>query len=211
MSNYSHEIVRKTIHLSSFWIPLLYFFIQRQPMILILGVVTCCVVFLDCLRISVPLIRHCLHRIFGSLMRVHELEKKSLCGASYFMIGSWLTIFFYPKEIAITAIMVLIVSDSAASLIGKRYGRHALLTKSVEGTLAFMVSGWMVIVGCGVVFHETPSFYIAAVVAVIVGSFVELISKDWHLDDNTTIPVTVGGIMMLARMAIHFVKLINKN
>lgn len=196
-NDYHKEIMRKMIHLSSLWIPVLYFFLPKESMLMIVGGVMVLVVIFDLCRIFVPAFRTLAEGLVGMMMRAHE--KNKLSGSSFFVIGALLTIILFPKAIAITALLVLVISDSCASLIGKRFGKRRLLTKTWEGTLAFMASGWIVVAICFMVFNLPLMFVVAGIIAVFIGAWVELISGIMHIDDNVTIPLSVAGVMA----AIH--------
>jgi len=53
---------------------------------------------------------------------------------------------FLPKVVFITAFSILIISDSSAALIGRRFGRRKFLRKSLQGAGAFFVTALIVVV-----------------------------------------------------------------
>jgi dolichol kinase len=193
-SDYGKELLRKTIHLSSLWMPGLYYCVSREVMLWVLGMVTLLVVMLDVLRLYVPLLRHVLHGLLGKVMRAHELER-GISGASYMLIGALLAVLLFSKPVAVTALLVLMVADTAASLVGKRFGKRPLLGKTMEGALGFVVAGWLMVGVSSWLFQQPLSFAGAGVIAVIVGAVVEILSGKCHIDDNLTIPLSVGAVM----------------
>jgi dolichol kinase len=77
-----------------------------------------------------------------------------------------------------------------AALVGRKFGNHKFLSKSLEGTLAFFISASIVVLFTPKVeglFLEYLIGFIAAAVAAIV----ENISHGW-MDDNLAIPVSIG-------------------
>jgi dolichol kinase len=140
-----------------------------------------------------------IHGYFGSMLRKHELKKNKLIlnGASWVLISAVLTVLIFPKVIAIVAFMILIVSDISAALIGRKWGKTKLGKKSLEGTIAFILSGFIVVVVVGNIFGAGYHYYIAGFVGAIVGGIGELYAKQLKLDDNLSIPMGVG-ITMLA-------------
>ncbi len=195
---YIKEIKRKSVHLSSVWIPSLYYFLAKEQMLLLLGGITVFVVVTDILRHFSLYFANLFYGLFGSMLRPHELEpgRIRLTGASYVLIGALATVFLFPKLIAITALSVLVVSDCFAALIGKHYGKTPLIDgKTREGTLAFIVSGWITVVIVGILFKVSLSYFIVACFAVCIGAVVELYAKKCHIDDNLTIPLSVAAAM----------------
>lgn len=136
-------------------------------------------------------------RIVGPLLRPHERrqDRMLLNGASYVLIGACITIAIFPKLIAVTALAILIVSDISAALIGRRYGRHRLFDKTLEGTLAFFVAALIVIGVIGSLYQLAAVYYIVAAIAAAVGAIVENISIRLKMDDNISIPLSIGIVM----------------
>jgi dolichol kinase len=192
------ELKRKSLHFSSIWIPCLYYFLPQETMVWLLEMVTAVVVVADIGRHFSLYLANLFYTLFGTILRPHELEpgRIRLTGASYVMLASLVVVAFFPKLIAVTALAVLMVSDCCAALIGKHYGKTPLVgEKTWEGTLAFLVSGWVVIVMLCVLFSAGKSYLIIAALAVCVGAVVELFSKKIHIDDNLTIPLSIAAFM----------------
>ena len=94
---------------------------------------------------------------------------------------------------------VMLIGDTAAALIGRRFGRHrAPNNKSVEGVVAFIVASWIalaiLLTACG----AAPTLYITGFFAVLPAAAAELFEKQLHLDDNFSIPLIVGFCLELA-------------
>ncbi|MEJ2615817.1 MAG: dolichol kinase, partial [Ignavibacteriaceae bacterium] len=90
---------------------------------------------------------------------------------------------------------ILIISDSVAALIGRKYGRHKFLSKSLEGTLAFFVSAIIVVLFTPKV-EGVFSEYLIGIIAAAIGAIVENISFGFA-DDNLSIPISIGLSMWL--------------
>ena len=142
-------------------------------------------------------------RIFGFLMREHEMDKKkkNLSGATYVFLSALLSVIIFPKVIFLTAFTVLIISDTSAALIGRRYGKHQFLAKSLEGTLAFFVSAVIVVLVTPKILY-VPAEYYFGILAVALGAIAENISYGWA-DDNMTIPLTVGGVIWICYLIFY--------
>jgi dolichol kinase len=195
--HYRDELVRKLIHLCSLSIPIIYYFIPQSTGIIILSVLTFLAVLLDLGRYLFPEVGKIFYKTFGFLLRRHELDnrKKNLNGATYVFISALLSIIIFPKVIFITAFTVLIISDSLAALIGRKYGKNKFLSKSLEGTLAFFISAIIVVLLTPKIEGSTAE-YLIGFVAVAVGAIVENISHGWA-DDNLSIPLSIGLTMLL--------------
>jgi len=200
--NYRDEVVRKLIHLCSLSIPIIYYFIPQSTAIIILTILTVLAVTLDVLRHFSPGVGKLFYMIFGFLLRKHEVDgiKKNLNGATYVFISALLGVIIFPKVLFLTAFPILIISDSTAALIGRKYGRHKLMAKSLEGTLAFFISASIVVLLTPKLNGSITEYFIG-IIAAAIGAFVENISFGFA-DDNLTIPISVGLSMWLLYILI---------
>jgi dolichol kinase len=200
--NYRDELVRKLIHLCSLTIPIIYYFITQKSAIIILAVVTVVAVILDLGRHFFPSVGGIFYKIFGFLLRKHEVDskKKNLNGATYVFISALLCVIIFPKVLFITAFTVLIVSDSMAALIGRKFGKHRFLSKSLEGTLAFFISATIVVLFTPKIEYVFTE-YLIGIIAAAVGAIVENVSFGFA-DDNLSIPLSVGLTMWLLYSAM---------
>jgi len=192
---YKDELFRKLIHLFSLSIPIIYYFITTEAAAIILGIVAAFALIIDLGRYLHPEIGKIFYKIFGFLLREHELDhkKKNLNGATYVLISALISVLIFPKVIFISAFSILIISDSAAALIGRKFGKRKFLSKSLEGTLTFFVSACIVILFTPKVsgFFEE---YLIGFIAAFVGAIIENISFKL-VDDNLSIPLSVGFTM----------------
>jgi dolichol kinase len=101
-------------------------------------------------------------------------------------------------RIASVAVIVLGVADPAAALVGRRWGRIRLLNgRTLEGSLAFIVSGSVVAGATLSIFYPaipTHSVLVVSLVASVVGAAVELVCR--RIDDNLAIPVGIGLVLV---------------
>lgn len=200
---YRDELIRKMIHLCSLSFPIIYYFISRHDAIIILSGLTLFSLSIELLRYVSPKAGEIFIRLFGFLMREHEMDKKkkNLSGATYVFLSALLSVIIFPKVIFLTAFSVLIISDTSAALIGRRYGKHQFLAKSLEGTLAFFVSAVIVVFLTPKILYVPAEYYIG-IVAVALGAIAENISYGWA-DDNMTIPLTVGGVIWICYLIFY--------
>ncbi len=135
--------------------------------------------------------------IFGKLLRQHEVNSKTrtLNGATYVLLSATLCVLFFPKVIVITSFAILIISDSAAALFGRRFGKHRFYHKSIEGSTAFVISAIIVVLVAPKVSY-LPAEYLIGIIGAVVGAVAEILSYN-ILDDNIAIPLSVGSVMWL--------------
>ncbi len=195
--HYRDELIRKLIHLFSLSIPVIYYFIPTSTAAYILGSLTVLALITDLGRYFSPVFGRLFYKIFGFLLRQHELDhkKRNLNGATYVLIAAFLGVLIFPKIIFITAFSILIISDTSAALIGRKFGKTKLLSKSLEGTLAFFISASIVIFFTPKIGNQI-SEYLIGFIAAAFGAIVENISFG-VIDDNISIPFSIGIIMWL--------------
>jgi dolichol kinase len=194
--NYRDELVRKLIHLCSLSIPIVYYFIPRDNAVIILSILTFLALFIDLGRYFSVSLGKVFYKVFGFLLRKHEVDhkKKNLNGATYVLMSALICVIILPKVIFITAFSILIISDSLAALIGRRFGKRKFLSKSFEGTLTFFISASIVVLLTPKVESGIFMEYVIGIIAAFVGAIVENISFGFA-DDNLSIPISIGLTM----------------
>jgi dolichol kinase len=194
--SYGVEIVRKGIHLVSLSIPIVYAFIPRSTALAILIPLTLLFATADFWRHRHAGLHDTYDRYLGWLLRSHERDgrRKRLNGATYVLLSACICVLIFPKLVVLTAFSILILSDTAAALVGRRYGRHPFLGKSLEGSTAFFVTALLVVAFSPKVAYLPLEYGIGAVAA-LAGTVVE--SMSITIDDNLAIPLAVGGAMWL--------------
>jgi dolichol kinase len=182
------EIFRKLIHLGAISIPLAYYFLAKEIILLVLYAALLISLSIDYIRIyGGKRGKKFVSRYLGIMIRPHE--KKNFIGATYILTGSILTILFFDKPIAITAISYIVIGDTAGSIIGRLWGKVRYRNKSLEGSISFfMACSLIALIIPGIQFWVKISGALAATI-------VEAITL--HIDDNLIVPVTSGAIMQL--------------
>ncbi len=108
------------------------------------------------------------------------------------LLSACLCVLLFPKVIVITAFAILIISDTAAALIGRRFGRHRFFTKSLEGSSAFFVSALLVVAVAPKIAYAPVEYLVGAVTAAV-ATVVE--AAGIKVDDNLSIPLVSGAVM----------------
>ncbi len=192
--DYKAELARKGIHFFSLSIPIIYYYIERDLALAILVPITLAFLTVDLLRYYHKPTAQLFYTIFGFMLRKHELDENSkrLNGATNVLIAASLCVIIFPKLIVLTAFPILIISDSVAALFGRRFGKRKFLQKSVEGSTAFFIFALIVIAFTPKINGSIDEYLIGAVAA-LVGTIVE--AGSWKIDDNLSIPLSVGVVM----------------
>ncbi|MBR9976032.1 MAG: dolichol kinase [Bacteroidetes bacterium] len=195
--SFQYELIRKGIHMMSLSIPVGYYFISQSTALLILVPLMLAFLVGDLLRTFHQPSFELYQRVFGRMLRAHEKtqQKKTLNGATWVLLSAVFCVLVFPKLITITAFAILIISDTTAALIGRRFGTKKFNDKTLEGTSAFIVSAAIVILFTPKVQHIAAE-YVIAMVSGIVGAVAEVFSFN-IIDDNFAIPVAIGLAMWL--------------
>lgn len=191
---YKAEIARKGIHLSSLSIPIIYYFIERDLALQLLVPITFAFLLVDLLRYYHKPTADLFYKVFRFMLRKHEQDhtSKRLNGATNVLIAATLCIILFPKLIVLSAFTILIVSDTFAALIGRKFGRRKFFQKSVEGSLTFFISA-LIVVAITPKVERSMTEYVIGAIAALVGTIVE--AGSWKIDDNLSIPFSVGIVM----------------
>ncbi len=163
--------------------------LDREVMIAITGTITGLTIALEMARRRFPRLNEWFLARFSVLMK--QSESSQVLGSTYMAAASLIVFFFFDKELAILALLYIAVGDPLAGVVGKRYGRVKIGSKSVEGTLAFAVGAGAV--GCGMVAGGLDVPYWVALGGAGVGALVELLPSP--LDDNLTVPPVSATLM----------------
>ena len=185
------EIFRKLIHLSSLIYPLLYlFFFEKRDMLILTFSLFLFLSVIDFARYKFTNFASFINKIFGIFSRESE-KNGGIYGSTYFMCGVFFTILLFEKGVAIASILVLIISDTCASLVGKSIKSPKLYgEKSLSGFLAFFISALVIL------FYFTQNVTVALITAFLT-SVCELFAKKVKIDDNLLIPITSGVFLYL--------------
>lgn len=184
------EIKRKIFHLAAILLALIYYFLPFEQFIYLIASLTGLVVIIDLLRMHNKFIARYFYIVFGSLMRNFELKNK-LTGASYMFLSFLITCILFEKNIAISSWLILIIADSIAALIGRKYGKIKIkfTDKSYAGSCVFFISS-LIIISIYQIIILDQNITIAHLFAIFAASLAELVAKNIKIDDNLLIPVS---------------------
>jgi dolichol kinase len=189
--SFASELKRKLIHISSSWIAFACLFLSKDIMLVIIGSAFFGCLLFDVFRVYSKGFNDFYLKYIGPVLRSHEyhIKKITFTGATYLMFAALLCIIIFPREVAFAAILLMTIGDAAAAIVGKSYGKVNIFTKTLEGSIAFFVSGLIIIVLMPKLTTDPNELYVG-IAAVILTSIIEVMPL--KLDDNITVPLVFG-------------------
>jgi dolichol kinase len=192
----SAEFIRKGIHLFALVIPVGYYLIPFPVTIICVSVSAVISIIIDFSRFNSWKLWHYVAFLLRPIIREHE-TKGGFTGASYILTTSAICIAIFPKVIAIAAITFIIVGDSAAALVGRKWGRHKIIgKKTVEGSSACLIS--LVLVSFVLPGLPTAAALPGAVAATLAETF------SGKIDDNLAVPIISGFVMLMIMSSLGY-------
>lgn len=180
------NVARKIWHSLGIIIPVVYWsgWLDRAPLLWIVGITLIVLAVVEALRFTLRPVQRAFTFVFGLLLRDEEI--KGPHSSLYFLSGIFVCVLLFPKELACVALVYLAVGDTAAEVVGRRFGRVKLLgPKTLEGTAACFVSSAVV----GLFLLPWPIALVGAAAATLF----ELVGTGNV--DNATIPVGAAAAM----------------
>ena len=175
--------------------------IQFVPQVSWLPIVAACMAVsawsVELLRRFSPRANEAVMWIFQKVSHPHERYRVN---SATWYVTALLLISLTGDAMAMTmGVVALGVGDPMAAIIGRRFGRiRNLAGRSLEGSLAFVLSTSIVAIGCLGAFDPSLSSGSAIVMALACGSagaVTELFSRS--LDDNLTIPIATTAVALM--------------
>ncbi|OTA65339.1 hypothetical protein K449DRAFT_431937 [Hypoxylon sp. EC38] len=141
---HKHEVPRKVLHVSiGFLVYWLYVSgTQTSSVTPYLMGALIPIATIDYLRHRYASLNRLYVKFLGALMR--ESEYAGWNGVVFYLLGAWIVLYFFPKDVAVVAVMLLSWCDTAASTFGRLYGRYTPRLrrgKSLAGSLAAFIVG----------------------------------------------------------------------
>jgi dolichol kinase len=190
------EVGRQILHvLLGIALVVLYYFNILTSFAVFLGIICGGLISFISKRTNIPIFNFFLKHY----ERKEDLKKFPGRGMIFYFIGVLLVMQLFSKDIALAAMMVLALGDAASHLYGAKFGKVKNIfngdgRKLLEGTLAGAVAGF---VGA-VIFVPIPEAFLGSLAAM----FIEVVKIDFNektLDDNLTVPLVAGTVMLLVR------------
>lgn len=173
------ELLRKSIHLTSIIIVLVYVHLGKQTVLNMLIAYLVFILLIEHLRLS-----HGARIPFLDFL-YRKKERACIGGHVFFVLGSIVAIGVYSKEVAIASVLMVTLGDMVASLVGITLGKTHIkgTNKSLEGSTAEFITDLVI----GNVLLQ--NFHVAFVMATVAA-----LTETWFsgIDDNLSIPVFAG-------------------
>lgn len=203
MGRSTPHLGRKFYHFAMgvFCVSLYAFFLTRHEALIVLGTVGGLFLVLDFVRLRNPALNALTLRYFGKIMRREEL--KSISGNSFYILGLWVLVFFFPKPVVLLSALYLAIGDPIAAVVGTHWGKTKLTSrKTFEGALANFMATSLVsyFFGIGFLQLEPVQAMALGLLGGSISTLVELLPIP--LDDNFTIPV--GAALVFTILAPVF-------
>jgi dolichol kinase len=196
--SYFQEFLRKLIHLSSLWmVAAIILCADQYRMLLAVTFGTAWILNLTlehAVACQVPYITPVYYFFFKRMLRkTPQPSDWVISGGPPVWGAAFLVTMLFPTQAAATALAVMLIADTCAALIGRKFGKHPVNGKSIEGCAAFVTGG---IAGAWGVSLFFPPLSITAICltlcGIIAAMLAELFEKQLRIDDNFSIPLLVG-------------------
>jgi dolichol kinase len=190
--SFGQEMARKATHMGALSIPIGYYVLGLSEAGALAILLPCFVAMtvLDLARLrGWGLWTRFAGKLIAPIIRPHE-KGGDFTGATYILFSACFTVALYDKPVAIAALAFIIVGDTLAALIGRRFGRHRFHTgKSIEGSVACLLG--CLVVGALVPDIAFPVTAVGAVVATLIEAY------PLGVDDNVSVPFVSGLAMTI--------------
>ena len=144
---------------------------------------------MDIFRLKYKQIQLLYDRYFGSVTK--NYERNNLTSASYVFLSLLITVSLFDEGIASAALMIMILSDPIASVIGIIFGTFILVgEKTLEGSITFFIITAIVLIS-----FKFTSFQV--ILVALGATLIELFSKEVNIDDNLLIPLVSAGLLVI--------------
>ena len=185
---------RKLIHLSSSGIPLTIIILPPDIGLGVVAALLIMAITVDVVRLHIPAVQQFFENYFGQAMRPHEA--KELTGSTFLCLSAMVCIVLFPQQIAVSALFFLTIGDTAAALVGQKWGKTVLVPgKTLEGTMACLITCTIVVV----IMPGVP--LIAGLAGAFTATIVELFGTE-TIDDNFGIPVFSAVVMWVVASTV---------
>ncbi|MBI4215819.1 MAG: hypothetical protein HY687_00255 [Chloroflexi bacterium] len=185
-------LVRNLWHLLAGLVPpLMALFLPLPFTLTVMGALTALFLGGEALRFLVPGLNRWLMASFSFVVK--EKEAAAVTGSTYFVASGFLTLFIFPTAVAIPALLFAAVADPAAAAVGQRWGRRRAFSKTLEGSLAFLLVATAVAL---LAWGRLGLGLLPALLGAVVATLAELLPHG--IDDNLAVPLASGLAMALA-------------
>jgi len=197
------ELRRKAIHVLGSFIAVAYYFIEKDTALFVLAIINAVLIYVEYLMLSGKI------NLPDKLLRPHE--NNQVAAYIYFQIAALISILIFEKTIAIAAILMLALGDTASGLAGAlmnrgnvRYSRGKLMVKplpimAVMFAVCIITGLLLMLVPFAPDMEQIPFVvYVAGALGATLGDAIPLRIQGRPIDDNLLIPILSGVLMTIA-------------
>jgi dolichol kinase len=126
-------------------------------------------------------------------------EKKKFSSITVYLVAYFITLVIFSntyKNIAIIVSVFLIFGDTFGKFFGLAFGKHKILDKTLEGSLAYL---GVVLISGYLLYEFLDISPIVLILGGISAPITELLTLD--MNDNFTVPLVSGAVMVAATLA----------
>lgn len=201
--SYFQEVLRKLIHLSSLWMVAAIILCGEEYRLWLAGLFGIAwilnILLEHAVACRVPYITPLYYFFFKRMLRkTPQSSDWVISGGPPVWGAAFISTLLFPTQAAATALAVMLIADTCAALVGRRFGKHKVNGKSVEGCIAFVIGGCAAAAVVGLFFAPLSLAAMGCIFGgILAGMLAELFEKQLHVDDNFSIPLLVGAAMLL--------------
>lgn len=198
----SRELLRKTFHISGVYIPTAYYFVSKERAVILLSFINALLLLIEWLRLSGKI------KLPEILLRPHE--EKNVAAYIYFQMAALISILMFEKTIAVAALLMLVLGDTASGLAGAMTKKSADVRNSGAKVkpLLIMAVIFTVCTLVGFILLNLPlahdmaylplHVYVAGALGATLGDAIPIRVMGKPVDDNLMIPLLSGLFMTAA-------------
>lgn len=196
--SYKQELLRKLVHLSSIWMVFVMYYAGGLPAFLFFAILSILNLIVEYARYKkVPVITPLYEALFKNMLRESN-RKFRPSGSPPYLASAAVTTLLFPVPFSIISFLCMMFGDTAAALIGRKFGKHKFFNgKSMEGCAAFLITDWLIVTGAYFITGFNWLILVFGLAGVMIAMVAELFNEELHLDDNFSIPLIVGGMFRL--------------
>jgi dolichol kinase len=190
------ELRRKAIHLTGLSVPLGLIFLGRTVTAGAIALALAASLLLEVQRLNGKI----------RLPEVRDHEETKVASYIYYMVGSLLCVLLFPPMIAVTAMLFLTLGDTVSGLAGsilKNCDVRGMPAPAGRGRIKPLPVVAAMFTACLLIGYLASGFsglsfpvYLAGAAAATFADSVAIIIRNRSLDDNLSIPVFSGALMI---------------
>ena len=192
--SFRNEVYRKLVHLSSLWMVVTVYFLTQSQATLLFSILLIGFIAFEYGRRHIRVVQSLTSQYLNTILRTHE--NQSMTGAFYVVLATLLSVMIFEHTVAALSVAIMILSDTFAALVGRKFGQISILDKSLEGCAAFFLCTYLILiatVSIGFISITLPHIIMASLAVTIV----ELVSSKLRIDDNISIVLASGFLLVV--------------